>query len=287
MKLVFASVTNPIIQIFCTISRIVFAGAVAFAICVSAVQAQKRAPFQTQAEFSILMDAETGSVLFEKNADYLMHPASMSKLMTLAVVFKALKKDRLSMDDKFTASEYAWRTGGAPSGTSAMFVPLDGSVTMHELLQGIAVQSGNDACIILAEGISGSENVFAEVMTDYAREIGLKESTFINSTGLPHPDHMMTPRELALLARHIIQEYPDYYHYFKQKEFKYRSHNFHNRNPLVYSYIGVDGLKTGYVKASGYGIVASARQRSQRLIAVLNGLKSKRDRNREVRKLLD
>ncbi len=252
-----------------------------------AALAQKRAPFETKAEFAILIDADTNSVLFEKSADELMHPASMSKLMTLELVFKALKEKRLSLDDEFNASEHAWRTGGAPSGGSAMFVPLNETATLDELLQGIAVQSGNDACIILAEGISGNEQTFAEAMTARAKEIGLKNSSFANSTGLPHPDHMMTARDLAMLARQIIKEYPEYYHYFSQKEFKYRKHNFINRNPLVETYIGADGLKTGYIKASGYGIVASARQRNQRLIVVLNGLKSKSDRNREARKLLD
>lgn len=249
--------------------------------------AQKRAPYKTKAEFAVLLDVETNSVLFEKDADELMHPASMSKLMTLELVFKALKEDRISLEDEFTTSEYAWRTGGAPSGTSAMFVPLNGTATTHELLQGIAVQSGNDACIILAEGISGDELTFADAMTERASEIGLKNSGFMNSTGLPHPDHMMTARDLAMLARHIIREYPDYYPYFSQKEYKYRKHNFINRNPLIESYIGADGLKTGYVKASGYGIVASARQRDRRLIVVLNGLKSKRERTNEARKLLD
>ena len=250
-------------------------------------QAQKHAPFKTKAKYAILLDVDTNSVLFEKDADELMHPASMSKLMTLELAFKALKEERLSLDDEFTTSEYAWRTGGAPSGTSAMFVPLNESATLHELLQGIAVQSGNDACIILAEGISSDELTFAEAMTERAREIGLKDSSFINSTGLPHPDHMMTARDLAFLARHIVREYPDYYPYFAQKEFEYRRHKFINRNPLIESYIGADGLKTGYVKASGYGIVASARQRDRRLIAVLNGLENKRDRSREARKLLD
>jgi len=275
---------QQVIQKFACLLLIVAAFAFAGS---GAALAQKRAPFKTQAEFAILLDAETNSVLFEKNADELMHPASMSKLMTLELVFKAMKEDRLSLDDEFTASEFAWRNGGAPSGTSAMFVPLNETTTLHELLQGITVQSGNDACIILAEGISGDEMTFAEAMTERARELGMRNSSFANSTGLPHPDHMMTARDLASLARHIIAEYPDYYPYFAQKEFKYRKHNFINRNPLIETYIGADGLKTGYIKASGYGIVASARHRDQRLIAVLNGLKSKRERTREARKLLD
>jgi len=250
----------------------------------AAVRAQDT--FETEAKWAILMDADTGSVLFEKNADELMPPASMSKLMTLAVVFRALKDGKLKMSDTFTASEYAWRKGGAPSGGSAMFVPLKDSVTLEELIQGITVQSGNDACIIIAEGMAGSESAFSEIMTDHARSIGLKNSTFRNSTGLYHPDHMMTARELAKLSLYLVKTYPEYYHYFSQKEFKYRKHTFHNRNPLVYDGIGVDGLKTGYIKESGYGLTASAEQRGQRLIAVVNGLDSKNDRGQEAKKLL-
>ncbi len=245
-----------------------------------------QAKFESKAKWAILVDANTNSVLFEQNPDDLMPPASMSKLMTLAVVFRALKEGRLSMDDEFSNSVYAWRTGGAPSGTSAMFVPLKGGAILSELLQGITVQSGNDACIMLAEGMAGSEDAFADVMTEYGRKMGLKDSTFRNSTGLPHPDHLMTARELAKLAIHVIKEYPEYYHYFSQKEYKYRKHTFYNRNPLVYDGIGVDGLKTGYIKASGYGLVASAKQRGQRLVVVVNGLKSKKERRAEGKKLL-
>ncbi|GAB4230531.1 MAG: D-alanyl-D-alanine carboxypeptidase family protein [Methyloligellaceae bacterium] len=248
---------------------------------------QSFAQFESKAKWAILMDADTGSVLYEKNADDLMPPASMSKLMTLAVVFKALKEGRLTLEDEFTASEYAWRTGGAPSGTSAMFVPIHESAKLGELLQGITVQSGNDACIMIAEGMAGTEAEFADLMTQHAREIGLTQSTFRNSTGLPHPDHVMTARELARLAAYIIKTYPEYYHYFSQKEYRYRKHVFYNRNPLIYDGIGVDGLKTGYIKDAGYGIVASAKQRGQRLIVVVNGLESKKDRRAEARKLLE
>lgn len=249
--------------------------------------ARAESTFETKAKWAILMDANTNSVLFDKNPDELMPPASMSKLMTLAVIFRSLKEGRLKLEDEFTTSVNAWRRGGAPSGTSAMFVPLNESAPLSELLQGIAVQSGNDACIIVAEGMSGSEEAFSDVMTEYARSIGLKKSTFRNSTGLPHPDHMVTARELAKLALHIIREYPDYYHYFAQKEYRYRKHVFYNRNPLIYDDIGVDGLKTGYIKASGYGLVASAKQRDQRLVVVVNGLTSKNERHEEARKLLE
>lgn len=267
--------------------RVLSAVLAAIAILAVSGPAFAQAQFETKAKWAILMDANTNSVLFEKNADELMPPASMSKLMTLAVVFRALKDGRLKLTDEFTVSEYAWRTGGAPSGGSAMFVPLNESATLDELLQGIAVQSGNDACIIIAEGMAGTEPAFADVMTEYARKIGLKQSTFRNSTGLPHPDHMMTARELAQLAIYIIRTYPEYYHYFAQKEFRYRKHVFYNRNPLIYDGIGVDGLKTGYIKDSGYGLVASAEQRGHRLVVVVNGLGSKNDRREEGKKLLE
>ncbi|GBE43820.1 D-alanyl-D-alanine carboxypeptidase DacA precursor [bacterium BMS3Bbin10] len=242
--------------------------------------------FQTKAKWAVLMDADTNTVLFAKNSDERMPPASMSKLMTMAVIFQALKEGRISLEDEFSNSLYAWRTGGAPSGGSAMFVPLKGSATLGELLQGIAVQSGNDASIIVAEGMSGSEDAFAEVMNEYARKIGLTESNFRNSTGLPDPDHYMTALELAKLAIHVIKEYPEYYHYFSQKEYRYRKHIFYNRNPLVYDGIGVDGLKTGYIRAAGYGLVASSKQRGQRLVVVVNGLKSKKARRAEGKRLL-
>jgi len=267
--------------------RLVKAFAIASALCALGAPSAIAAKFDTKAEYAILIDAFSGSVLYEKNADELMAPASMSKLMTLAVIFKGLNSGRFTLEDEFHISENAWRTGGAPSGTSAMFAPLNSSVTLSDLLQGIIVQSGNDACIAIAEGVSGSEESFAEEMTTYARSLGLKKSTFRNSTGLPDPDHMMTSRELAMLAQHIIDSYPEYYHYFKQREFKYRRHKFFNRNPLVYLNIGVDGLKTGYIKDSGYGLVASGEKSGRRLIVVVNGLTSKRERTSAARRLLE
>jgi D-alanyl-D-alanine carboxypeptidase (penicillin-binding protein 5/6) len=241
----------------------------------------------TKARQAILMDGDTGAVLFQHNADELTPPASMSKLMTLAVIFKALKAGQIKLEDEFLISVNAWRTGGAPSGTSAMFVPVNTKEPLEQLLQGIIVQSGNDACIAIAEGISGSERAFAERMTQEAREIGLKKSTFRNSTGLHDPEHLMTMRELAQLARHIIREYPEYYPRFAQKDFHYRKHRFINRNPLLPLSLGVDGLKTGYVKESGYGIVASAKQDNRRLIVAINGLDRQDERRSEAARLLD
>jgi serine-type D-Ala-D-Ala carboxypeptidase (penicillin-binding protein 5/6) len=246
-----------------------------------------RAQIETEAPYAILLEAATRTVLFEKNADELMSPASMSKLMTLAVVFQALEDGKVTLDTEFPVSEFAWRTGGAPSGTSAMFAPLNSKVKISDLLQGIVVQSGNDACIILAEGLAGSEDAFAEQMNDYARRIGMKKSNFANSTGLPNPKHLMTARELAMLAQHIIEHFPKYYSYFQQKEFRYRTHVFYNRNPLIYANIGADGLKTGFTNESGYGIVGSAVGDGRRLIVVQNGIKSQAGRKDDATRMLN
>ena len=219
--------------------------------------------FTTKAPRAILMDAETGAILFQQNADQLAPPASMSKLMTLAVLFRAIKSGRIKTTDEFMMSVNAWRNGGAPSGTSAMMVPVNIKATVNELIQGIAVQSGNDASMCVAEGMAGSEAAFARMMNEEARRIGLTKSTFANSTGLGDPNHMMTARELAMLARYIISEYPEFYPVFAQKEFLYRKHKFINRNPLLFANIGADGLKTGHIAASGYGLVGSAVQGRQ------------------------
>jgi serine-type D-Ala-D-Ala carboxypeptidase (penicillin-binding protein 5/6) len=244
--------------------------------------------FETKAKHAILMDADANLVLFEKDADTQAPPASMSKLMTLAIVFRELKAGRLKLEDQFKVSEHAWRTGGAPSGGSAMFAPLNTTVSISDLIQGITVQSGNDAAIILAEGIGGTEEAFAKQMTEYGRTIGLEHSTFVNATGLPAEGHLMTARDLATLAHHLIYTYPEYYHFFGEREFKYRDKfTFHNRNPLIALDIGVDGLKTGFIKESGYGLVASAKRGDQRLILVVGGLESAKDREAESRKLLD
>ena len=252
-----------------------------------AMSASAQGGFNTKGRFAILMDAETQAILYQKKANELMQPASMSKLMTLAVIFKALKEGQLKFEDDFHVSVNAWRNGGAPSRTAAMFAPLNTRITLSNLLQGIIVQSGNDACMILAEGVAGSEDAFAQMMTTEARRIGLKKSTFGNSTGLPHPKQLMTVKEIAQLSRYIIYNYPDYYKYFAQREFRYRKHRFFNRNPLIYMKIGADGLKTGYTNAAGYGLAGSAVKDGRRLIAVVSGLKSKAERKKEGRRLLE
>lgn len=246
-----------------------------------------QAEFATRAHQAVLMDAESGAVLFHRNGNDMMYPASMSKLMTLAVVFRALKDGSLKPTDEFVVSEGAWRRGGGPSGTSAMMIPIHTKARLDELLQGIIIQSGNDACIVVAEGMAGSEDAFAKLMTEEGKRIGLKKSNFANATGLHHPDHKTTARDLAFLARFLIREYPDQMHYFVQKEFLYRKHRFINRNPLLGLNIGVDGMKTGFTKEAGYGMVATAKQGERRLIAVVNGLSTAQERKDEAQKLLE
>ena len=249
--------------------------------------AQDAPAFTTKARHAILMDAGTGAVLFQSKADELAPPASMSKLMTLAVLFKAIKAGQIKPADEFVMSVNAWRKGGAPSGTSAMMVPVNTKAKVDELIQGIAVQSGNDACMAIAEGISGNEAAFAKAMTEEARRIGLAKSTFANSTGLSDPNHLMTARELALLARYIITEYPDQYHVFGQREFLYRTHKFYNRNSLLSLSIGADGMKTGHTADAGFGLVGSAVQDGKRLIVVVMGLANENQRRDEASKLLE
>ncbi|WP_072385576.1 D-alanyl-D-alanine carboxypeptidase family protein [Hyphomicrobium sp. CS1BSMeth3] len=251
--------------------------------------AQGAAPAEmtTRAKQAILMDANTGAVLFQHNADELAPPASMSKLMTLAVIFRALKEGRLKPEDEILFSVNAWRTGGAPSGTSAMFVPVNTKERLDEVLKGIIIQSGNDACIAVAESMAGTEAAFAKMMTDEARRIGLSKSTFRNSTGLHDPEHLMTARELAVLARHLIKEYPEHYTLFGEREFRYRKHRFFNRNPLLALDLGVDGLKTGYIKEAGYGLVASAKQDGRRVILVINGMEDAQARRNEAVRLIE
>jgi D-alanyl-D-alanine carboxypeptidase (penicillin-binding protein 5/6) len=253
----------------------------------SAAQAPKAEGFQTAAPFAILMEADTGAVLFAKNADELMYPSSMAKLMTAEVVFRALREQRLKLDDEVTVSVDAWRRGGAPSGGSTMYAAVNSRVRVEDLIRGMIIHSGNDACIALAEAMNGNEPAFARVMTQRARELGLPKAVFTNSTGLPDPEMKITPRELALLARHLIETYPDLYKIYSETDFLWNKIRQRNRNPLLAMNIGADGLKTGYTKDAGYGLVASAVQDGLRLILVVNGLTSERDRANEARKLLE
>lgn len=243
--------------------------------------------FDTKAPHALLMDHESGTVLFEKAADEPIQPASMAKLMTAEYVFSLLKAGKLSLTDEFTVSENAWRRGGAPAGGSAMYAELNSRVALGDLLRGLLIQSGNDAAIVIAEGVAGSESAFADLMNKQAKAIGMKNSTFRNSNGLGDPEQVVTMRDLAILARHIIREYPENYGIFGEPEFTWNGIRQSNRNPLLEGNTGVDGLKTGFIKASGYGITASAVRNSQRLILAIGGLQSERDREVEAQKLLD
>jgi D-alanyl-D-alanine carboxypeptidase (penicillin-binding protein 5/6) len=244
--------------------------------------------FDGDAPTAILIEASSGSVLFEKNADELRAPSSMMKLMTAEVVFNAIKKGDVKLTDEYRISENAWRRGGAPSGGSTMFAAINSKVSVSDLLQGAIIQSGNDACIALAEGMAGNERIFAtDFMTKRARELGLPKSTFGNSNGLPDPMNRMTVRELSILARHIIRTYPDLYKLFNEREFTWNKIRQQNRNPLLNSLNGAVGLKTGFTKVGGYGMVGSAVQNDTRLIVVVNGLEDPDDRAQEAKKMLE
>jgi len=237
---------------------------------------------ETAAAHALLIDSKTGRVLIDKASDVAMAPASMSKLMTVFMVMERLKNGSLTMDDSFPVSEKAWRMGG-----SKMFVGVNTRIKVADLLRGIIVQSGNDACIVVAEGLASSESAFADEMTARARELGLTNSTFRNSTGWPDPEHLMSTRDLATLALHLVQDYPEYYPIFSEKTFTYNKIRQGNRNPLLYRYEGSDGLKTGHTEASGYGLVASAAKKGRRLVLVVNGLTSVKQRAQESERLLD
>ena len=250
-------------------------------------QENKLANFESKAPFAILMDSRSGKVYFENNADALMAPASMSKIMTMIMVFEGLKAGRLHFNDEFTISDNAWRHGGAASGGSTMYAVVNSRVRLEDLMQGVIIQSANDACIAIAESIAGSEEAFADQMTRRARELGLKKSVFKNANGLPHPEHKVTPRELAQLARYLIEVFPNEYRRYSQPDFTWNNIRQQNRNPLLGSYPGADGVKTGYTKESGYGLVGSASRDGRRLIVVVNGLRTAGERAAEARKLLD
>jgi D-alanyl-D-alanine carboxypeptidase (penicillin-binding protein 5/6) len=241
---------------------------------------------QSAAPFAILIEAN-GTVLFEKNADELMRPSSMSKLMTAEFVFNAIRDGRLKPEDQFTISKNAWRRGGEPSGVSTMYAALGSKVTVLDLLFGAIVVSGNDACIALAEGIAGTEHEFAMSLNERARELGLTRSNFSNATGLPDPHLKVTPRELAKLAQHIIWAYPEFYKIFGEREFTWNNMCQQNRNALLFMAIGADGMKTGFTDDAGYGLVGSAVRNDRRFIVVVNGLSTDRERGEEARQLLE
>ncbi len=248
-----------------------------------------KADFDIKASTVILQDFQSGEILFEKNADQSIYPASMTKIMTTIIAFDLLKKNELSLDDKIMISEKAWRL--STSGYSSMFIMVGDEVSVENLLRGIIVASGNDACIALAEGIAGSEEEFAIMMTSKAKEIGMENTNFSNSSGINHPDNNSTVRDIMIMSNYLIKNYPNYYEYFKEKKFTWDRTGGDpitqgNRNPLLYKNIGADGIKTGYLAVERYSLASSIKRNNRRLIAVGSGFKTKNDRSRESSKLL-
>lgn len=264
-----------------TMSVLIGASCVAISNCAGATE------ITTPAEYAYITDFDTGKVLFQKNAEMQMKPASMAKIMTVFIAFERIREGGLSLNDKFQVSEKAWRKGGSRS-----FLEVGSMVTVNDLLHGIVVQSGNDAAIVIAEGISGTEESFAEEMNFWAQKLGMENTVFRNSTGWPDPELTTTAKDLnilssALISRFPIDEYPDLYPMFKKKRFQYNGIDQPNRNPLVYGTVGADGLKTGHTKESGYGVVGSAIRDEQRVVMVLNGMTSMKQRSAESRRLMD
>lgn len=243
--------------------------------------------FETKAKQAFMVDGETGTILFSKDPDALIPPASLAKMMTMEVVFNGLKQGRLSLDDPFYISEHAWKDGGSGSGGSTMFAQVKSSIRLEDLIQGVVIQSANDGAIAIAEGIAGSEANFATLMTERAREIGLTKSVFRNPTGLPADGQVVSVRELAKLGRHIWQTYPEFYRWYGQREFTWNKITQKNRNPLLGMEIGADGMKTGFTEASGYAIVGSVAREGRRLFVALSGMETEKERAEEARKILD
>jgi D-alanyl-D-alanine carboxypeptidase (penicillin-binding protein 5/6) len=268
-----------------------FALVVSLAMLLSSVGAGLAQPqsqlFETRAKQAVMIDAETGTILYAKDGDKLIPPASLAKLMTMEVVFHALKVGRLSMDDKFAVSENAWKRGGAKAGGSTMFAKVKSQIRVEDLIKAVIIQSANDACITLAEGLAGTEENFATLMTERARQIGLTKSIFKNSNGLPAEGQLVTMRELAMLGRHIWKEYPEYYRFYGEREFTWNKITQPNRNPLLGMEIGADGMKTGFTEASGYAIVGSVQRNGNRVFAAMSGMASEQERAEESRKLLE
>jgi D-alanyl-D-alanine carboxypeptidase (penicillin-binding protein 5/6) len=267
------------------------AAVLCLAVLLTAGVASRAAPsptgFRTNVDNAIVIEPNSDSILFEKNADQPIEPASLAKLMTLEYVFHEIKEGRLKLDDQFTISENAWRKGGAPSRGSTMFAPIHSQVSLDNLIRGIIVDSANDACMAIAEKLAGSEDAFGALLTTRAREIGLEHSTFTNSTGYSDPGLRMTVHDIAQLSRHIMQAYPDFYRYFAQHDFTWNKIRQQNRNPLLGMGIGADGLKTGESDEGGFALAGSAVQDDLRLVIVIAGAKTEKERAEEARKLLD
>jgi D-alanyl-D-alanine carboxypeptidase (penicillin-binding protein 5/6) len=247
----------------------------------------RAAPYESKATSAMLVDTDSGTVLYSKAENEPFQPAAMAKLMTMAVVFEAITSGKIKLDDSFPVSEHAWRTGGAPSGSATMFAVLKSSIPVSDLLRGAIVQAGNDACIILAEGIAGSEGGFVDMMNRRARELGLKGSHFTNVSGLPDPEMKVTAADLHTLAEHLIRTYPELYRIYAEPDFTWNKIYQRNRNPLLAAGIGADGLSTGFTPESGYGLTASAVRDGHRMTMVISGLATDKERAEEARKLFD
>lgn len=243
--------------------------------------------FQTQAPHAVIIDAASGEVMFEKEARNPIAPASMTKIMTADLVFSALKNESLTLDTEFTVSEDAWRRGGVSSGSSTMFLKVGSKASVMDLLRGVIIQSGNDACIVLAEGMAGSEDAFALQMTQRAKDMGLESATFRNATGWPHPDHQISALDLAKLAKNQIETFPEFYKLYNEGSFTWNDIKQTNRNPLLGRVAGADGMKTGSTEASGFGLVGSAIRGEDRRIIVINGLADKSERRAVATRLMN
>jgi serine-type D-Ala-D-Ala carboxypeptidase (penicillin-binding protein 5/6) len=262
-----------------TIAMLIAGAAGAFA-------ADAWSPRDTKAAEALVMDGETGAVLFEKNADKPFAPASLAKLMTMEVVFEALEKRKVRLDQTFLVSDHAWRTGGAPSGASTMFAKLKSQVPLDALIRGVIVQAANDAAIVIAEGMAGSEEAFASLMNDRARQLGLSGSTFVNPTGLPAPGQHVTARDLAALARHIEEAHPDLYRIYSEPQFEWNRISQRNRNPLLQEDVGATGMGTGFIEASGYSVVGVTQMDGRKTFMILAGLPTIKDRQDDARRMI-
>jgi D-alanyl-D-alanine carboxypeptidase (penicillin-binding protein 5/6) len=241
---------------------------------------------ETLAKQAIVLDYQTGTVLLEKNSDDLMVPSSMSKLMTAYMVFEKLKEGSWKMSDQLPVSETVWRKH-VKSGGSLMFLPVGSTASVEDLIKGVIIQSGNDACSVLAEAYAGNEEAFAEEATRRARQMGMRNSNFRNASGWPEPDHLTTARDLSILARRLITDFPEYFPIYSQREFTFNGIRQGNRNPLLYAVSGADGLKTGHTEAAGYGLVGTVKRGERRVIMVINGLRSMKERAEESARLIE
>ena len=243
--------------------------------------------FKSDADYALLIEYETDQVLYEKNSRKKIYPASMSKLMTLYVLFDYLEKNIISLDEKIFISENAWRKGGAVSESSTMFAEVSSYISVENIIKGIVIQSGNDACIAISEAISGSEEIFSDEMNFYAKKLGMNDTNFVNSTGLHDDNHYSTPLDMTILAKSLIKDFPNFYHYFSEKSFTWNGIFQPNRNNLLGNNLGIDGLKTGKTSQSGYSMIVSSKKENIRLIGIVSGLSSRDSRTMEMQKLIN